>query len=331
MGDTPDVLKPHISHIPLVRRRYEKGTVDPENFKKAAAKKRPINPKGLDTEEDEEEASEPLKKHSAQVKARKAKEEEEAEQERKAKEEEEAEQERKAKEEEEAEQERKAKEEEEAEQERKAKEEEEESKEEEEAEESENGVIIPEGDPVGTETITITGRNYDIKYDIKNRKRRAEIFSGQSTKRLTENEEELLKALGITGKTRNELTPYLADFFNSLPKCHSSSQMLTNSRCEIAYYIMWSVLLKARQATHRQLEKEHSEGVSDIETQQIAASVDALASVKSASSSQNHTEHMQIIAIVSRIEESLKQVRAQVEKLPKKTSGGAYRLFVKSH
>jgi hypothetical protein len=94
---------------------------------------------------------------------------------------------------------------------------------------------------------------------------------------------------------------------------------------------MWSVLLKARQATHRQLEKEHSEGVSDIETQQIAASVDALASVKSASSSQNHTEHMQIIAIVSRIEESLKQVRAQVEKLPKKTSGGAYRLFVKSH
>lgn len=199
----------------------------------------------------------------------------------------------------------------------------------EEDEEKTSEIKIPEGEPSGKETIKITGRTYELDFDLKNRKRRADIFSGNSSKQLTEQEEELMKAIGITGSTKTELMPYLADFFNSLPKCHSSSQMLTNSRCEIAYYIMWSVLLKARQATQKKIEADNDSGITDIETQQIAASVDALSSIKgSPINNQNHREHMQIIDIVTRIETNLKEVKQAVDNLPK--HGGARRYFQRS-
>ena len=213
---------------------------------------------------------------------------------------------------------------------KKEEEKEEEGHEEEQDEDSGPGDLtlqdIPEGDPIGKETITITGRNYELNFDLASRKRRAEIFSGKSSKKLTGPEEEVMTAIGITGATKTELMPYLADFFNSLPKCHSSAQMMTNSRCEIAYYIMWSVLLKARQSTQKQLDEEHKAGISDLETQQIAASVDALASLKgNPINNQDHREHMQIIDIVSRIESNLKEVKTAVDNLPK--HGGAKRFF----
>ena len=188
-------------------------------------------------------------------------------------------------------------------------------------EESVSNIEIPEGEPISTETINITGRKFEIRYDKENRSRRAEVFSGSPTnKKLTENEEDLLKAIGITNETRGELLPYLADFFNSLPSCQSSSQMLTNRRCEIAYYIMWSVLLKARQATQQKIDNQHKAGITDLDTHQVAASVDAMATVKTTLSGQDHSEHMQIIDIVTRIENNLKNVKKAVNTLPK--SGG---------
>ena len=182
-------------------------------------------------------------------------------------------------------------------------------------------VEIPEGEPTTSETINITGRKFEIRYDKANRARRAEVFTGKSKKKLTETEEEVLKAIGITKDTRNELLPYLADFFNSLPSCQSSSQMLTNRRCEIAYYIMWSVLLKARQATQAKIDEQEKAGITDLDTHQIAASVDAMSSIKTTISGQNHSEHMEIIDIVTRIENNLKEVKTAVNSLPKKGGG----------
>ena len=197
---------------------------------------------------------------------------------------------------------------------------------------SEKSLVIAEGDPSSLETISITGRKYKINYDKANRERRAGIFSGTSTQSLAEPEEEVLQALGIKDDTRKELSPYLADFFNSLPTCHSSTQMMTNRRCEIAYYVMWSVLLKARQATQKNIDDQAKSGITDLDTHQIAASVDAMSAVSGSSdSSQNHKEHLQIIEIVTRIEDNLKTVKTAIDKLPKRGGGLSemYRLFIK--
>ena len=45
-------------------------------------------------------------------------------------------------------------------------------------------ITIGEGEPTGNETITITGRKYEIRYDNANRKRRADYFSGNKNKPL---------------------------------------------------------------------------------------------------------------------------------------------------
>ena len=124
--------------------------------------------------------------------------------------------------------------------------------------------------------IKLAGRDYYINYDAAAQCRRKAFFCGDATLALTDQEDVLLKSIGIEDETRQRLAPYLYDFFEALPNCQTTTQMLTSARCEVAYYVMWSVLLKARQDVKRKIDEGHKNGMSDPETHQTAARIDAI-------------------------------------------------------
>ena len=143
----------------------------------------------------------------------------------------------------------------------------------------------------------------------------------------------MLETVGITGDTRKAVQIYLNDFFDALPNCQTTTQMLTNRRCEVSYYVMWSVLLKARQEVVREMEDKRREGMPDQDVHQMQARLDALGSVSkvrldaSSSSSgaccdRDHEEHEDIKAIVENIKDNLEQARVDITAIKGAQRGG---------
>jgi hypothetical protein len=197
----------------------------------------------------------------------------------------------------------------------------------------------PQGDPTssrpsGREKITLSGRLFYIDYDNASRDRRKAVFTDpDTTESLVEPEESLLETVGITGDTRKAVQIYLNDFFDALPNCQTTTQMLTNRRCEVSYYVMWSVLLKARQEVVREIEDKRREGMPDQDVHQMQARLDAMGSVSkvrldgSSSSSgaccdRDHEEHEDIKAIVENIKDNLEKARVDITNIKQAKRGG---------
>jgi hypothetical protein len=198
----------------------------------------------------------------------------------------------------------------------------------------------PQGDPTssrpsGREKITLSGRVFYIDYDNASRDRRKAVFTDpDTTETLVEPEESLLETVGITGDTRKAVQIYLNDFFDALPNCQTTTQMLTNRRCEVSYYVMWSVLLKARQEVVREMEDKRREGMPDQDVHQMQARLDAMGSVSkvrldgsSSSASgpccdRDHEEHEDIKAIVENIKDNLEKARVDITNIKEAKRGG---------
>lgn len=171
---------------------------------------------------------------------------------------------------------------------------------------------LNKGGPTGRELIHLAGQKYYIDYDKEARKRRAEIFSKAGSKQVLKGDEpKLLEAIGLTDDTRAELSPHLAEFFNTLPSCQTSSQMITNRKCETAYYIIWSVLLKARQASQKALNSTSATSLTDTETYMLSAATDAMSGVPGKSISENDSTG--IMAIIKQIETELADIKTKLE------------------
>ena len=188
--------------------------------------------------------------------------------------------------------------------------------------------------PTGREEVKLSGRSFYIDYDKAARARRQAVFSSKSSsENLTDSENELLETVGIVDSTRDSLKSYLPDFFNALPSCQSTTTMLTNKRCEIAYYVMWSVLLKARQDVQRRIEQARLEGLPDNEVYQLEARLNAMSNVKgrgSGSDSQtfqavskladnSHREHAELDTILKRIDGKIDVIKTNVNGLKRRT------------
>jgi hypothetical protein len=196
----------------------------------------------------------------------------------------------------------------------------------------------PQGDPTssrpsGREKITLSGRIFYIDYDNASRDRRKAVFTEpDTTETLKGDEEPLLETVGITGDTRKAVQIYLNDFFDALPNCQTTTQMLTNRRCEVSYYVMWSVLLKARQEVVREMEDKRREGMPDQDVHQMQARLDAMGSVSkvrldgSSSSGaccdRDHEEHEDIKAIVENIKDNLEKARVDITAIKGAQRGG---------
>ena len=184
--------------------------------------------------------------------------------------------------------------------------------------------------PTGREKIILSGRNYFIDYDKAARSRRKAVFTDpESTETLTDMENELLESIGITDDTRKAVAVYLDDFFNALPNCQTTTQMMTNRRCEISYYVMWSVLLKARQDVNRKIDDARTKQMPDQEVYQYEARLAAMTAVsgtgKFDGDAQSHQEHEEIKRILERIEENLKGARVDITDIKAKKQGGGAR------
>jgi len=172
---------------------------------------------------------------------------------------------------------------------------------------------LNKGGPTGREIIHLAGQKYYIDYDKEARKRRSEIFSKTgSSKKLTDDEQKLLDAIGITENTYDSLKQHLADFFNTLPSCQSSSQMITNRKCETAYYIIWSVLLKARQETQQKMNENAAGGISETETYMLSAATDAMSGVPG-KKNLSENDSTGIMAIIQKIESELAEIKTTLD------------------
>ena len=173
-----------------------------------------------------------------------------------------------------------------------------------------------------TEEITLSGSKYFIRYDKESRERRRDIFLNNDDKlTLTDAEKELLDNIGITDDTYNAVRMYLFDFFEALPNCQSSIAILTNRQCEVSYYILWSVLLKARQDVQRKIDEQTSQGLIDSKLLQYEARLKSMTTRGLITNNgekpceANHGEHMEITNMIKRLEGKLDSVKTKVDTL----------------
>ena len=182
------------------------------------------------------------------------------------------------------------------------------------------------GKIMDSEEVFIAGEKFIINYAEKERTRRRDIFlEKDDTQKLTDTEKALLDKLCITEDTYEAVRMYLYDFFESLPSCQSSIAVLSNRQCEVAYYVLWSVLLKARQDVQRKIDDAKKKSESDIKIQQYEARLKSM-SVRNIAPyngpkpcDESHDEHIEIESLIKRLEEKLDSVKTKVNSM----KGGA--------
>jgi len=208
------------------------------------------------------------------------------------------------------------------------------------------------GEDGGPKDIRLMGRTYTIYYDQGSKDRRKAYFTqGQGS--LEQPEEDILSNYGITGDARKSVSMFLPDFFDALPSCTGTTQLLVNRRCEVAYYVLWSILLKARQETQKVIdENKKKDKLIDKDTYQIEERLHAFSGIKKSSGTSaelkaiaelrdmDHTEHMEIEEMIKSLDNKLTQTESAIAGMKKdccskgKAAGGGLsemeRLFVKN-
>jgi hypothetical protein len=182
------------------------------------------------------------------------------------------------------------------------------------------------GKIMDSEEVFIAGEKFIINYAEKERTRRRDIFLEKDDKqKLTDVEKALLDKLCITEDTYEAVRMYLYDFFESLPSCQSSIAVLSNRQCEVAYYVLWSVLLKARQDVQRKIDDAKKKSESDIKIQQYEARLKSMSMRNIAPYNgpkpcdESHDEHIEIETLIKRLEDKLDSVKTKVNSM----KGGA--------
>lgn len=78
----------------------------------------------------------------------------------------------------------------------------------------------------------------------------------------------LLDALHIQGNRIVELSNELPLFFDVLPTCSSDTSMMLKGECDVAYYVLWSVLykmqLQERDQVAQDLKTKHAVGLTEM-------------------------------------------------------------------
>jgi hypothetical protein len=186
------------------------------------------------------------------------------------------------------------------------------------------------GKIMDSEEVYIAGEKFIIRFDEKSRTRRRDIFlEKDNDQKLTDVENALLAKLCITEDTYEAVRMYLYDFFESLPNCQSSMAVLSNKQCEVAYYVLWSVLLKARQDVQRKIDDAKKKSESEIKVQQYEARLKSM-SMRNVVPYDgpkpcdiSHDEHVEIEGLIKRLEGKLDSVKQKVNTM----KGGGCKLM----
>jgi len=108
-----------------------------------------------------------------------------------------------------------------------------------------------------SDTITIANVSFTIGQTADDRLRRTMHFRNpnDSSYQLTEDETHLLEALGIDKSMADVMRPYMAKFFETLPRCQADTPMMLLKECEIPYYVLWSTKFAGIQSTADRVRK----------------------------------------------------------------------------
>lgn len=138
--------------------------------------------------------------------------------------------------------------------------------------------------------VTLAGRPFQIPNTAADKDRRRAFFlekvkanrgyvdyrpskgtkapAGVDSKYLLKDEEyALLDALSIQGDRIIELSNELPLFFEVLPTCSGDTSMMLKRECDVAYYVLWSVLYKMqlqdRDVRRTNMKEKHSVGLTE--------------------------------------------------------------------
>ena len=189
------------------------------------------------------------------------------------------------------------------------------------------------GEVMDAAEINIAGATFHIRYDAKSKQRRKKIFLTKDGKYddLTTPEKELLVHLCIANSedeaddTYDAVRMYLYDFFEALPNCQSSAAILSNRQCEVSYYVLWSVLLKARQDVQRKIDEATSQSLIDSKLLQYQARLKSMTSRDLAPydgpkpCDDSKAEHYKIMEMIDELEDKINSAK---KKRGGKQSGG---------
>jgi len=94
-----------------------------------------------------------------------------------------------------------------------------------------------------------------------------------------------MNAIGINNDlVKQQLAPYMAEFFDSLPACSTDTSLYLNKTCETAYFVLWSTMFALEQAARRQKEENERlfRPVADLSvamTEQLVRNIDKAVAV----------------------------------------------------
>ena len=84
---------------------------------------------------------------------------------------------------------------------------------------------------------------------------RRSLYFLQNKGQLTENERDILNAIGIDQEMEDSLKQYLPKFFEALPNCQSDVSMYLSKQCEIPYFVIWFSKFSERMRTKDRIQE----------------------------------------------------------------------------
>lgn len=115
--------------------------------------------------------------------------------------------------------------------------------------------------------VQIANQSFLIGYDADDDMRRKNYFRDGSGQGLTEQEANLLVALGFDKLLEKALAPQMPQFFMDLKQCSSDTSMHLRKECELPYFVIWSALFHNQKETRRRLDDnmKAQQGMSDLD------------------------------------------------------------------
>lgn len=86
----------------------------------------------------------------------------------------------------------------------------------------------------------------------------------------------ILDSIGIDSILEKQLASYLPEFFDSLPKCSTDTQMMLNKDCETAYYVLWATMYAAHKKLKERIQTDPHVYQPDIQSRQSETTVRSL-------------------------------------------------------
>jgi hypothetical protein len=112
---------------------------------------------------------------------------------------------------------------------------------------------------MSTDIVKISNKSYTISQSIEDRARRRKYFNTfkedkkKGDTELKPDETQVLTDLGIDATMTNTLKMYLPTFFDNLHSCSSDSSLVLDKKCNIPYYVLWSIMLANKESTDKRL------------------------------------------------------------------------------